>query len=167
MEDDGRATLPRCIAVWLAATAAALALGVWLLPDIGDAHRALTGSGHRGPTFDQLLLWPFTAAALAGVGWLWALTTVVTLQAARGHCPGPAGAHGVPAGVRRLVLAACGVALAGGLPAPAALATPGQLHQDQAGASTSATRIPGSPAGSSWSVPATRRPSPAGPRPRP
>lgn len=137
MIDDGRAALPRCTAVWLTTTAGALVLGAWLLRDLGDALRAMTGSGLHTVTFDQLLVWPFAAAALAGVGWLWTVTTVVTLGAALGRPPGPTERHGIPAWLRRLVLAACGVALAGGL--SPAVATPGQLHQDQAGASTGVT----------------------------
>ncbi|HEU4811491.1 MAG TPA: hypothetical protein VFT00_05080 [Nocardioides sp.] len=150
MNDDGRATLPRCAAVWLTTTAGALALGAWLLPDLGDAHRALTGSGLPGPSFDRLLLWLFAAAALAAAGWLWTVTTVVTLEAALGRSPDPAGGRGIPVGLRRLVLTACGVAVIGGLSAPA-LATPGKLHQDEA--STAArTRVHGLP------LPATAAP---------
>lgn len=150
MNDDGRAALPRCAAVWLTTTAGALALGAWLLPDLGEARRALTSPALTGPTFDQLLLWAFAAAALVGAGWLWTVTTVVTLGAAVGRPARPVTGRGTTAGVRRLVLAACGVALAGGLSTPA-LATPGQLHQDHAGASTaSAVRglpLPDRPSG--------------------
>lgn len=145
MNDDGRAALPRCTAVWLATTAGALALGAWLLPDLGAAHRALTDSRLPALTLDQLLVWLFTAAALVGVGWLWTVITVVTLEAALGRSREAAGGRGIPTGLRRLVLAACGVtlaaALSGGLSAPA-VATPGQLHQDQAGARTEAPSSP-------------------------
>lgn len=135
MNDDGRAALPRCAVVWLTTTAGTIALGAWLLPDLGDARRTLTGPGPAGLTFDQLLLWTFAAAVLVGVGWLWTVTTLATLEAALGRSTHPGTGRGINAGIRRLVLAACGVALAGGLSTPA-LATPGQLHQDRAGAST-------------------------------
>ena len=61
-------------------------------------------------------------AALLAATWLWAVTCAIALLAARGR-PGAA-TRRAPVVVRRLVLAACGVALAGAVHGPAG-ATPG------------------------------------------
>jgi hypothetical protein len=141
MNDIARASLPRCLAVWATATAALLTLGAWLLPDLADARDVLMApaAGLAGQPFERLLVWLCSAVALAGAAWLWSVTSVVTLQAVRGR---QRDVRGVPVVVRRAVLAACGVALTGGLAAPA-LATPGELHQDRTG--SPATSISGLP----------------------
>lgn len=112
------ASVPRCLVVWVTATALAAALGAWLLP------AALAADG---PAFDQVLVRSCAAVALIGTGWLWLAASATVLEALRGR---PARAPGVPAGVRRLVLAACGAGLAAGLVAPAQ-ATPGEVHTDR------------------------------------
>jgi LysM repeat protein len=140
--NDGRAgSAIRCGAVCVAATAAALAVLVWLLPDLAAAARTLAAGDLAGLRFDELLVWLSSAVAAAGTCWLWAVTTVVALGAAHGRTT--QGAPGVPEGVRRAVLAACGVALAGGLGSPA-LATPGQVHRDHLHPAT-ATLVSGLP----------------------
>ena len=63
--------------------------------------------------------------------WLWLATVVVAVDAARGRQPTTCG---VPRVWRRLVLGACGVALAGGLAAPA-----------HAGDGSGASRVDGLP----------------------
>lgn len=130
MNHQERAGLGRCTAVWAVATVALLALAAWVLPDLEAARHATTGPGLGAEPFDRLLVWLCSAVALVGAAWLWSVTTVLTLLAARGrpHASLP----GVPVALRRLVLAGCGVALTGGLAAPA-LATPGELHQDRSG----------------------------------
>lgn len=133
--NEGRAGLARCGTVWLTATSAVLGLAAWVLPDLEDARRVLAGPGLADQPFDRLLVWLCAAAALAGGCWLWTLTTVVAIEAARGRTNPTL--PGVPTALRRLVLAACGVALAGGVVSPA-VATPGQLHQDHPGAPTQA-----------------------------
>jgi len=92
----------------MATTTAAL-LVAWLLPE--SAGGAAAGSGGFVP-------WLVSGCALASVGcvaWLWVLATLVVLDALRGR-PDRAG---VPLAVRRVVLAACGLSLAGGLVVPA------------------------------------------------
>ena len=121
----------RCFAVWLGATAVLGALACLLLPDLAAAHQALAPAGLAGQPFERLLEWLCAGVAAVGAAWLWLVTTLVTLEAARGGATRPV--RGVPAPLRRLVLAACGVALTGGLATPA-LATPGELHEDHAGA---------------------------------
>lgn len=98
---------PRCAAVWLAATAAVAVVVPWLL-----------GGVDRPATFEQALTDLAAAAGIAAGVWLWMLVTLTTLDAVRGRAREPRA--GVPVGVRRVVLAACGVALAsGGLAVPA------------------------------------------------
>lgn len=135
MNAQSHGTPTRCLAVWVLASAALGLLVRFVLPDLGAAQRALVTTGLSEQPFDRLLAWLCAAVAVAGCAWLWAVTTVVTAAAARGraHRPVP----GVPAPVRRVLLAACGVALAGGIAGPA-LATPGELHQDRTGAAGAA-----------------------------
>lgn len=125
----------RCLLVWVAATVVCGVLGVVLGPgSLGNA--ASLGNGGRAPAFDGLLVLLCTAALFGCLAWAWLVTTVVVLEAA---CVGPrtvpVRGHrvpGVPASARRLVLAACGVVLVGGIAAPA-MATPGAVQLDPSG----------------------------------
>lgn len=123
----------RCATVWLLATASSAAVVAWLLPDATRAAQAVASGDLRGRPFEELLVWCCSAAAVAVACWLWAVTSLVALEAARGCAPPTR--RGVPAPVRRVVLAACGVVLAGSVASPAP-ATPGQVHQDRAGPAT-------------------------------
>jgi hypothetical protein len=108
--------LLRCVLVLLGATTCATALVSWLLPDlvaVGDALRSGALSDQR---FDEVLVDICELAAAACAVWLWLATAVVTADAARGRTSGH---RGVPDILRRAVLIACGVALVGGLGAPA------------------------------------------------
>jgi nucleoid-associated protein YgaU len=137
MNDHGQARPARCGAVWLIATCAFAGLLAWVLPDLAEAGRVLAGAGRLAALpFERLLVWCSAAVAIVGAGWLWAVTTVITLEAARGRTHATA-VPGVPVLLRRAVLAGCGVALAGGLTSPA-LATPGQVHQDRTGSAVTA-----------------------------
>lgn len=110
--DLGTAPRTRCLLVWLTVTAGAAALALALVPDV------LRALGHPAPfdaPFDALLVACCEAALVAVAGWLWVVTGVVTLDAARG-CRGRR--RGIPAPLRRMLLAACGAALAGSLAAP-------------------------------------------------
>jgi nucleoid-associated protein YgaU len=103
------APLHRCIAVWLAVSAATAALGVVLVPV------ALSPAGR----FDEVLVRTCAAAGSVAAGWLWVVTTAVVVEARHGRPRLP-----VPAAVRRLLLAACGAALVAGLAGPTGAATP-------------------------------------------
>ncbi len=119
MNSLGTARRSRCLTVWATTTVAAAVVLRWCAPD-------LPGTGSLGGSFERLVVELF-AGVLAGCAlWWWAVTTVVVLDAVRAA---PARTRGVPPAARRLVLAACGVALAGAGAAPA-VATPGALHQD-------------------------------------
>jgi hypothetical protein len=101
----------RCLTVWVVATAVAAALARLLAPQV-----AVPPAGHP---FADRLVWLCSAAGLAGTAWLWLLTTTVAVEA----LTGARASSGVPLPLRRLVLAACGVVLAGAAPA---VATPVQ-----------------------------------------
>jgi hypothetical protein len=113
-------SLARCLVVLLAATAGCALLVAWLLPTTFES-----GDG----AFDAALVRLCAGSAALVAGWLWLATVLTVLCALRGQ-----GRHAasVPAPVRRAVLAACGVALVGGLSvAGPAHATPGRLHEDR------------------------------------
>ena len=99
--------LGRAATVWAAATFAAAGLVAGL---------ATVATGARAPGFGG---WLVAGSGLVGalcVTWLWVLTTAVVVDAVRGRTTPRTG---VPGAVRRIVLAACGAALASGLLAPA------------------------------------------------
>lgn len=126
MNGLNRANPLRCLAVWLAVTAAAVLIASALLP------LDVTISG----TFEGLIVRLSSWALLGCVAWFWLVTTIVVASALREPADAATGRfRGVPVPVRRLVLAACGVAISAGLASPA-LATPGPVHvaeQDHSG----------------------------------
>lgn len=120
MRDGDRPSKLRSLLVWLCITAGVAALAWGLLP----VELSLQGS------FDELLVRLCSWALLACGGWFWAASTAVVasvLTTRTGTEPRPL--RGVPGPVRRLVLLLCGVALTGGIAAPA-LATPGPAPLD-------------------------------------
>lgn len=132
--DLGRASLPRCAGVWLLATAALVGLVAWLLP----APAGLTPSPAGDGGFDTVLI-RLCEVVLLGCGtWLWLVTAVVTLDAARGRTAARAG---TPRWLRRALLGACGVALAGSLATPSH-ATPPQPAGDRSGAGSVVSGLP-------------------------
>jgi len=97
----------RGVVVWGAVTVGA----VGLLTGVSPVLVAGPGTG-----FDLALVWGCALVAGATTCWLWAVATVVTVDAVRGR---RAPRRGVPAGVRRTLLVLCGAAVLGGLPTPA------------------------------------------------
>ncbi|MGH3336504.1 MAG: LysM peptidoglycan-binding domain-containing protein [Nocardioides sp.] len=112
----GRASFARCLLVLLTATAAVVALAAKLLPDVLALGAAIRSGAVAGEPFDEVLVRGCEVALAGCAAWLWLATVVVTRDAAHGRTPWP---RGVPRAWRRLVLAACGVALVGALGAPA------------------------------------------------
>lgn len=104
--DLRRAPVLRCLFVWAAVTAVAALLLHVLRGDLAAARQLFTT-----PMAPSEALSAVAGVALVGCAvWLWLVTTVTALDAARGRAAGsPTGCPGV---VRRLVLTACGVALA-------------------------------------------------------
>ena len=119
-----RATTVRAALVWASGTVAA-GLGVgWLRPD-------LAVSGGPPASLDEALAQGAALVGSACLGWLWLVTGLTVLEAV------DLGTHarlGCPTGLRRLVLAACGVALAGGLAGPAQATDPGDSAARDRGA---------------------------------
>src|SRR4051794_1565998 len=96
----------RRTAVAAGATLGQLALVAWLLPLAQPVVES-----EPAASLDQLLVRACAGAALAAGTWLW-LGTLLTVATGRGD---GASARALPASVRRAVLAACGLALVGGL----------------------------------------------------
>jgi hypothetical protein len=119
--------------VWSAATLAAVVLNAWL----ASLLLAVRPGVASGMAFEELLTAACAAAALGATCWLWLLATALVIEALGGRPRVP----GAPAWLRRLVLAACGVAAAAGAVAPAQ-ATPGDLHQDRTGPSAVVAGLP-------------------------
>jgi hypothetical protein len=107
----------RCLAVAASVTLGCGLLTAWLVP-VATA----PGTG----TFEAALVRLCAAVGVAVAGWLWVVSLLTVADALRGRVhPGAASS------VRRIVLAACGVALVGGLATGTAHATPGRLHEDR------------------------------------
>lgn len=106
----GNGSRARCLAVWLAATAALAAAG-WLA---GGTAATLARPATWQRSFEDLLVAVCAAALLACGARLWVVTTATTVGLVRGRVPREA--HGL---TRRLVLAACGAAVVAGVAAPA------------------------------------------------
>ena len=116
-------TVPRCLGVWGGVTAAGALVCRGVAADLrvaGDAD------------LETWLVAVAAAALVLAACWASAVAGVVCLQVAR-RAPVPRA--GVPAPVRRLLLRACGVAVAGGLAGGLALtpagATPGSLERER------------------------------------
>jgi hypothetical protein len=113
----GTARRLRGTAVWAATTLGVALLLRWCAPDLPGA---VEPRGFAG------LLVSGCASALVACGcWWWLVTTLVVAQVWRGSVPDRT--RGVPRAARRVLLAACGVALAGVTAVPA-VATPGAVH---------------------------------------
>lgn len=122
----------RCLAVLLAVSGGAVALLTRLLPDLLGLAAAGRSGALADTPFDQALV-EAAQLMLAGCAiWWWAATAVVAVDATRGHT---AGRRGVPDVIRRVVLVACGLALAGGFASPSQAEevrpAPGHRHDRQ------------------------------------
>ncbi|WKN47549.1 LysM peptidoglycan-binding domain-containing protein [Nocardioides sp. Arc9.136] len=119
MDHTPRGSVPRCLLVEVAATAALAGLAALAVPAAGSVARS------SGSAFDDLLVGACAVVALVAASWLWLVTTAVVVEALRGGGPG-SGGRGVPRVVRAAVLGACGVALV--VPCAPALASADQPH---------------------------------------
>jgi len=107
----------RCLLVWCSASLVTTLLLGWLVPHLVATAASPPPTGR----FEGWLVLGCEAAAVPAIGWLWLLVSLVTLEATGRRTRGPSG---VPPALRRLVLAACGAGLVGGLAAPAYASTP-------------------------------------------
>ena len=122
----GAPPLHRCCLVLLGVTSAAAALLGLLLPDLLTVAAARADSLEAAARFDVVLVWLAELALAACAVWLWAATVVTVADAVRGGGPDR---RGVPSGLRRVVLVACGLALAGWIAAPAHADEPESGHR--------------------------------------
>lgn len=156
----------RCLLVWATATVVLGSLTLWLLP----AAAALLHPSWHTRSFADLLGLACAPVAIVVAGWLWGSVTVVAVEAAAGT-PLALGRH-CPAGLRMLVLAACGSALAGSMLSPATAAgalagsrPPGLAAGEASGGASGdadrshlhGLRLPERPAGGGSSQPAPPR----------
>lgn len=114
----GPTTLGRRLAVWGVASAVLGGLVRVLGPAVP---RLVTSLSSPVVDFEPLLVDACQAVLLGCGSWLWAATTLVLHDAARGTLRSRAA---VPDGLRRLVLGLCGLTLAGAVATPAAAAPP-------------------------------------------
>ncbi len=126
----------RVLTVAAVATLLAGLLLAWLLPVL------ITGLTARPGDFVDSLVLGCTLAATVATGWSWVLVLLVLLDELRGRV---ARRRGVPAGVRRLVLVACGATLVGGLALPAHADRPGPPSGGPQGAATTTALLVGLP----------------------
>lgn len=110
------ASRARCALVGLSGTAAAAAVMGVLLPAASDGLAAVTEGSAAATRFADLLVWGCAAVGIGVTTWGWLVTCLLVLDASRGVTTARAG---VPVSLRRVVLVLCGVAVAGGLAAPA------------------------------------------------
>ena len=118
----------RCLLVWASGTSLLGALALLLLPSAAHGWVAL-GSPARAP-LDQALADLAAVVLLACTTWAWLALTATVLEAARGVDPARRGPWHLPRGVRRCVLAACGLALATGTSPALADGLGHHPHQD-------------------------------------
>lgn len=103
-------SLARCAAVWLATTGVCLAMGCWAAGDL-----------HGWSSFDAALSGVAALALIGCAAWSWWVTTVVVAGAVRHRSPSRTG------WAQRLVLAACGAVLVGGVQIGPSMAAPSHI----------------------------------------
>ncbi len=110
----------RCLAVWSAVTATALAVGRWATADL---------SFSTAPATFDALVQTVAASALVGCAlWSWWVTTAVVTPTLLGRCSDHGSSpRGVPRWARRVVLVACGAALVTGVHGAPAHASTGPV----------------------------------------
>lgn len=115
----------RPLLVWAAATGVAFGLFGLTWAELSSMSGALVSGAALTASFDQLLVWLAAVVAATAMAWLWVMTTLLVLAAIRGRATDRPTLvpRGCPRWLSRVVLAGCGVALAGGLAAPAMAGT--------------------------------------------
>ena len=117
MDQAQRATsLTRCLLVLLLVTAGVAAVGSWLLSDLLELGALVRRGAVGDRPFDEVLVEVSELAVTGCAAWLWSATAVIASDAARGRT---SPRRCVPNALHAALLAAFGVALLGGLGAPA------------------------------------------------
>jgi nucleoid-associated protein YgaU len=135
----------RCLFVWACASSALTAIGSLTGPAARAGVSALAHRRLDAVPLDRALADLAAAALLACAAWLWLETSYVVIEAARGRAPSLGTAARAPRGMRRLVLSACGIAVAGALAQPAVGATVdvgGMTHRPHPVVRTPLTGLP-------------------------
>ena len=132
----GAPSLHRCLLVLIIATSGAAALLGLLLPDVLMLAAAVRAGNLDAAAFDLVLVRVAELALAASAVWLWTASVVITADAYRGRRPDR---RGVPDGLRRVVLVACGLALTGGI------ATQAQADEPESGHRTGRHLVEGLP----------------------
>lgn len=119
----------RCVLVWAAATAAALAVAGWASR---TASPAVVTAGPSTGRFDTVLVVVSSWALVGCAAWAWLATTMVVLEALRGavHAPSTT-TRLVPGALRRAILLACGVAVLAATTGTAAHGAPQPAERDE------------------------------------
>jgi len=117
----------RCLLVWATGSSA---LGTLILLVLPPAGRLWSARDQVGTLPVDVALVGLSAGLVLGCAcWAWLVLTVIVAEAWRGVRVDRGRRRHVPAGVRRMVLAACGVALAAGVASPTyAEGGPGAPH---------------------------------------
>lgn len=161
----------RAVSLWSAATALVVGLTATAVPELA----ALTTAA-RAPRsllvapLDQLLVWVAAVALVICSVWLWVLLTLVVTRVSLAPTTAARRPAGVPRALHRWVLAACGLALTGGLVAPAHAtgpASPGAADRVEGTSLLGGLPLPERATASDRSPAPGRRPAPpTTPRPR-
>lgn len=165
----GGRTRRRAWGIALGATLGTVGVGALLLPDVlADGHRVRAALASGDATvFPDALVLGCEALTLLCAGWVWLLVVLVLRDVLREVPQGaPRRSGGVPPAVRRLVLAACGLTLAGVVATPAAGGTR-QPHEEPLAGLALPDRVTGatptrSPAPGGRGRPAAVRAAPPG-----
>ncbi len=133
----------RCLVVWLLATVSLVGIS-WLAGDnLVSTRSSIRGDTLTSQSFETLLIWLCSALLLGCCLWLWLTTTVVVLGALRGRTRDRI--QGCPDFLRRGLLVACGVAIAGSLAVPAHAASFGVGGEPQSPSRTAGSELIGLP----------------------
>jgi nucleoid-associated protein YgaU len=122
----------RCLLVQLTTTGGLLL--TWSVTHrlVAAGWRTTTRGGLASAAFDRVLADLCAVVLLCCAIWLWLACAAVVVEALRGPRSARRSMSGVPPVVRRVVLAACGLALAGGVAQPAG-ASSAAMHLDAHG----------------------------------
>jgi hypothetical protein len=121
----------RCLLVWTWGTSSLLVGAHLLRRPAGQAWRAVGAFGAQ--PLDAAVVDLAACVLLACLAWAWLVLSATVLEAWRGVDPATRRPWHPPLAVRRVVLAACGVALASGVAAPAGADEGSSPHHQEGG----------------------------------